>query len=753
MRLTSMRFRPDEPAPKKTPAPPPPKKKKRRAWPFVAGGAFVFVLAAVLLFTGPFSSIFGKKPLPTGTPYVFATLPPLQQEPNGRYTLHSYAKGENFYFKQQGQWNAQFLKGVNIGLSLPDTDLNNPGADYLTYYNWLASIAAMNANSVRVFTVMPPAFYNALYAYNSTHPETPLFFFQGIWVNEGLAAEREDMFSGTPSLLESFVRGVREGVDIVHGNSNYTDYGKISPAVYETDVSPWLAGYILGLEWNPEWIKKTNQNNPGKTAYSGTYLSTDGGAFLAFLCEAGNALIAHETQNYGAQAPVGFLNWSTTDVLTHSAEPFAEEDAVSLDTREIKATGAYYAGLFAPVDAYPYYPEFLNHQPEYVNYKDEANRQNPYRAYLNDLQAAYDVPVLIAEYGVSSARGRAHESLMGYHQGGLTETQQGEANAAMLLDIALSKCAGGLLFSWQDEWFKQTWNTARYGAEVPAARGYNAQSAEQGYGLVGFTPAREGLTFPDGDDAEWAGAPLLQQTGSISLYARADEGYLHLFIRYTGVKITDRRLVVALGLTGRGSHTSRDLALQFSRAADFILILDKQEATLLTDAYYDRFYYEYGVNKGVLPREPQAEVPRAGKYNPIYQFLSNPFTLPLTGEEVAAKYYEAGVLARGNANPASTEYNSLADWNAGEDFIELRIPWALLNVVDPSQKTMLANFYKNPGETERFDSIYIGVADAYMGNRVEMESFSYSPWQQSLYVMRYKQSYYIMQKAMKEIMP
>ena len=117
-------------------------------------------------------------------------------------------------------------------------------------------------------------------------------------------------------------------------------------------------GYILGLEWNNEFVENSNSHSD-MASFSGDYLTTAKSAkpFEAFLARVGNTLITHETSNYNYQTTIAFLNWSTNDTLTHPNEPDSYEDSVEVNTENIVLKSGYYVGFFAAVDVYPLIPE------------------------------------------------------------------------------------------------------------------------------------------------------------------------------------------------------------------------------------------------------------------------------------------------------------------------------------------------------------------------------------------------------------
>jgi len=666
-----------------------------------------------------------------------------------------YASADNGYFykrNESGKGELVYIKGVNMGLTEPLTDLNNCNTDYATYMEWLTQIAEMNANTVRVFSIMNPNFYNAFYDYNEAHKDAPLYLIQGIWFDDTLLA-LTDAWESDEIIITQFRNNITETIDIIHGNSRDTEYGEFSPAIYEHDISKYVVGYILGLEYDANFVNETNASHPDKAVFNGKYLQTQKGAspFEVFLATIGEDLIKYETDNYKFQIPIAFLNWQPLDTITHENEPYKDEcDEISVNTENIKSNSSFAPCLFAAMDVYPYYPEFMNYEPEYLGYVDEDGNHNTYRPYLKDLLDEYSVPLLVAEYGLSTSRGICHENVYGVDQGGLTETLQGEFDAMMSRDIALSGCAGGLLFSWQDEWFKQTWNTVKYYPEQAKNRTPNLSSAEQSYGVVGFEVSNY---YPDGDFSEWESVDYIQS----GLKVAYDAAYMHLMIELPeDFSFENDTLYIPIGITGNGSETLSNIddgyaaSLNFSEAVDFVLKLSGESDThIYAEGGRDVFHYTYGVLKQVFG-ETEAEPRKTGEgqFYSINTFTSNEKTIPSTGVTIPPQYYESGELQYGNANPDSKDYNSLADFYYKDGKVEIRIAWYLLTVANAKEQKVIGELSGEEITFESFSRIAIGMGTS---GEINLYDAGFKGLHKTELTARLKKSYYIMQEVFDEI--
>lgn len=671
--------------------------------------------------------------------------------------INSVAKidGKDFYIYKNEKWEKKFLKGVNIGAAKPGSFPGELKISKSEYLRWFKQISDMNAEVIRVYTTLDPVFYDALYEYNKS-VENPLYLMQGVWVKEEDIEELKDAYGDNEKIKKEFIKDALDLVDIFHGNAILPEKAGFASGVYTRDISKYVIGWILGIEWDPEFVDITNNNNTEKNSFSGKYLETkDAPAFETFLCEVGDKVLDYEINKYKASRPLSFTNWLTTDMLDHPNEPLPKEDMASVNMEYIKTKEAFKQGLFASYHVYPYYPDFINYQKEYRTFKDDTGKINTYKAYLRDLIKEHKMPVLVAEFGIPASRGMAHLDIhSGYNQGNHDETEQGNIVAKLLSDIYDEGYCGGLVFSWQDEWFKRTWNTMDF--DLPDHRPFwsNPQTNEQQFGLLAFDPGKdESICYVDGDVDEWKKDKPLYSNSNLDLFVKSDEKYVYLMLDTKDFDFTKEKLVIPIDtIDKQGNNSVYDGTLKFSRDADFIIVVDGKDNTkILVDSYYDSFYYMYAEQLKMIDKVPKYSIKHNGIFKPMNLCLSREFALPEDNVVMPFSQYETGKLKYGIANPKDKNFNSLSDFYEKDGKIEIKIPWQLLNVMDPSSKQIMGDFYKNNDiKPQKTDGFYFGAAIAGREiKNIDMKYYSWQPWEEPTFHERLKPSYYILQEAFK----
>ncbi len=651
-------------------------------------------------------------------------------------------------------FNPVYLNGINIGSGYPG---HYPGELAITkdvYFNWFEKIAGMNCNCIRVYTMMMPDFYDALYEYNLGH-DKKLYMLMGIWYNEEELAETSDAFS----TLNDTTDEAKRIIDAIHGNTVIDERPGAAHGKYANDISDYVLGWIIGIETEPEIITATNEIHPDKTKFDGKYLRTAAGKeispFDVFLCEFTDGIIAYESETYHMQRPVSWVNWPTTDPLEHPVEPYSEwEDAEAIDVEHIQAKDSFPAGTFASYHVYPYYPEFMMLEDKYTGYRDASGKINTYEAYVKEITSYHSIPVLIAEYGVPTSRGCTNvNKYMHYDQGHITEEEQGEYLASMAQSIYDSGCCGGLAFSWQDEWFKRTWNTMDYSDPNRRAFWSDVQTSEQNYGVVSFDPGTEKTVVQiDGEISDWEDAPEVAATDFGSVLAKSDARYLYLCVKRKNLNLDKDRIVIPIDITPKSGMPEYD-GHYFDIDADFVLDINGRDNTrILVHSYYDRYAFAFGAYDNLFEsgRKKRRIRKNSKDFVPIYLCISRKQVIKSTGETIDAERIETGVLQYGNGTPFSEDYNSLSDFYSGDDFVEFRIPWGLLNFRDPSTKQIEDDFWINKEQQNlEIEGIKIGIS--MEGKASASGDYTWDNWQYIDFHERPKTAYYTLGDKYEEL--
>lgn len=689
--------------------------------------------------------------------------------PNKAVTTFVKTDDKQIFLNKGDGYEAFEIRGVNMGPGIPGEWATDFKIDRETYLRWFRLIQEMGANTLRVYTVQNDTFYNAFYEYNLNNPE-PLWLIHGVWVNDYIQFSHRDAYS--KDFYDTFLNDSKTMLDVVHGNKKLS-LGRMASAgsgSYTKDISSWIIGYILGVEWEDVTVAYTNDkysNNEKYNSYRGRYMYTTEAAtpFEAMLASVGDSVIEYETNRYKQQKIVAFSNWPTTD-------PFDYPEKITnffmkcakVNVENIKCSEKFLSGQFVSYHVYPYYPDYLDYEKDLSimgfsnlsEFTTEDGSINTYKAYLSLLTNYHTMPVVISEFGVSTGRGMAQKDTNTQrNQGHMSEKDQGKAIIDCYFDIIDTGCAGCCVFTWQDEWFKRTWNTM-YAVNLkrnPYWSDY--QTNEQYFGLLSFDPGKERcVSYVDGDISEWKPEDVVLTEGDDSISVKYDERFIYFLIHKVGFNAKTDKLYIPLDITPKsGSSYCENYNLLFDRAADFLLVFDgKDNSRLLVQERYEVLrstyaMYTYGFDTYVRENIPEIYSPKFVNINMILQTATALiYDDPMAPSEV----FETGKLRYGNANPESDDFDSLADFCINGDYIEVKLPWQLLNFADPSRMTIHDDYYdENYGVSYiTIDKMYVGLCNENSAGRTSLKEFKLKRWGNDVtYHERLKSSYYMLQEV------
>ncbi len=623
------------------------------------------------------------------------------------------------------EYQAIFVKGVNLGAAVPGTYPGQLAASRQEYSHWLAEMKDAGFNTIRLYTLHFPRFYEVLDSFNLANPNSPILLLQGVWLSEWIDGYNNDL----EMLTQKFETEIEENVDALHGNRSIPfRYGK-SYGDFSTDASEWVLGWVIGREVYGQEVLKTISENPSNTSFSGTYFNLpQGNPGEVWVVDKLEHLVNYEFTHYQVHRPVSYSNWPTTDPLEHPEEPSYWEDAIAIDLNNIDDSNAP-GGFFASYHVYPYYPDFISDDSGYQQSYD-AYGANSYLGYMVDLRNHYNqVPLLIAEFGIPSSWGVAHYASNGMNHGGFTELEQGQANLRLLQTIDSVNCAGGVMFAWIDEWFKSCWITSKLDYEYSKRiKWHNITNPEQNYGLKAFSK--------DPAFVDWGSFP---NTDPVTyLKAGSDFDYFHVKLGLESpLNLPD---TLWLGIDTYSDSLGESIlpsgdTVQFR--AEFALRITNYSAELYVTQAYDLFeiWHDYAG-----PEQLYHSIPTDGEPWRIVRWRND-------NEHEMVQYI--GSL---NSNTTLQLPSSHDAVTIDNEYISIKIPYTLLHFSDPTNRVVIHDS-RATSEIEDLESD--GVAITVFHNGVKTESafrYLWPKWSNTNgHFERFKDSYYFLQLMMPTI--
>jgi len=645
-------------------------------------------------------------------------------------------KGDQFAIWNGFNYIPIFMKGINLGVSVPGTQPGELAATAEDYRRWFDLIKEAGYNTIRLYTLHYPRFYHELRSYNLEHPQNPLLVLHGVWLEETEVAA--DLYELTATLDQE----IREAVSAVHGDISIGHrFGK-AYGDFTSDISPWVIGYLPGREIYPEEVRLTNEANPGETIYEGVFYQLPvGDPMEVWLVQRLDELLQYENEHYQSIRPCGFSSWPTLDPLFHPTEHLLDgstEDEEQIDLANIQ-TSEESPGFFIGYHAYPYYPDFIVQDPNYLAESDSLGPNN-YLGYLKDLKAHYqDIPLIIAEFGLPSSWGSGHLSPSGMHHGGISEEEQGIYNIRMFDNIESSGCAGGVQFALIDEWFKQTWITNPYSDKQYRYLWHNLTAPEQSFGILAYAP-------PSSTFTETASYP---DSSITSIQVHSDYTFFRVRVHMKTAEYSEDTLWLAfdtyesnLGESilpngqsiGVGPDTLRaEFALQIPMEGD------KAQLYVLPD--YDVFGIKKLDRLDTIVSTPSD----TGLWNPVKWQTS---------------YYYNSIQYIGELNISTSEdpYQFLNAVTLFNDSVEIRIPWTLINFPAPTVGRAMHYESHMDGEDlviDQRDTLSDGIAvsillqdDVYQTGRYQWSPWNYDEIVNEPPIERKKQSFHHIKKML-----
>jgi hypothetical protein len=236
-----------------------------------------------------------------------------------------------------------------------------------------------------------------------------------------------------------------------------------------------------------------------------------------------------------------------------------------------------------------------------------------------------------------------------------------------------------------------------------------------------------------------------------------DEKFIYFLVNKKNLNFDKDKLYIPIDTTPKtGSSYCENFDLLFDKAADFLIVIDgKKDSRVMVQERYESLRSTYSENVYQYNTYEKENIPDkdSPKFKNIDMILQTATPLIYGDLQAPAEVFETGNLTYGNANPESEDFNSLADFNSSGDYIEIKLPWQILNFSDPSRMTIHDDYFDNNFGIEyiSIDNMNVGLSSKTDERRISLKPFELKGWENSVkYHERLKSSYYMLQKIWSE---
>jgi len=593
---------------------------------------------------------------------------------------------------KNGKWDTLHIKGIHLSSFVPGYGRYKTSIDKAQVLKWLKEIETLNVNVIKIPGIQPPSFYNAIYDHNQ-EAKNPIYTIHEVMLDEKAVLKHYDIYHGT--IKRNFKKDIKNTINVIHGRAAVFTNSRSHKGLYLKDISKYNLGYILGTNTNPEIVTLTDSKYSHINSFEGDYFKLEKGSpFEAFIAESMDIATSYEMKKYNQISLISYLTDIETDPLEYEHEANRTRHA-KINMENIQAYKLDH--MFIAYKFHPNAVDFLEYEYEDIKVSAQSSQDTIFYKHLMRLNNFYKSPLIISDTGIPSSRGISKvDRINGFNRGGFSEQEQGENIVKLLKTIDETGSAGAIVHAWQDDWTSLTSFSmvGDYLDESASSYWFDAQSSDESFGLLSFEFDDDNKVYIDGEIKEWEFEDYIIND-QINLKAKSDRSFLYLLIEKQDWSLKDEEIYLGIDITPKsGSNYWEKEEAFFLQAVDCIIKLSGyNESKIVIHERYDLFNYLYKYYSHVIEKEDKIPAKDSNNFSEIYLLNRKKFYLIGRDEIIQPVYYQTGKLTHGNGNPNAGEYNSLVDFNKTGDYLEIKIPWTMLNIKNPIEMFAYDDFY------------------------------------------------------------